>query len=210
MPEAAAALCVYARNNVLHLFALPALLGCLLSDERARPQEEITALCARLYPYLSAVLCLAWDEAELARVVSGTLAAMALVGLVKAEPPSGSWCRMPRAAAGVDGLDTLCQAIVPMLQSIYCVVASFAEAGPVGLTADETQARCASRAAEDPTRPVADPALIRTLIDELSARDVLVSGQDARLKSAGRDSQLLIDLTSVLACATPGGSWSRS
>ncbi|MAQ99429.1 MAG: glycerol-3-phosphate 1-O-acyltransferase [Oceanospirillaceae bacterium] len=55
----------YYRNNILHIFALPALLACLIVNQRRCSEDCIRASCRILYPFLKAELFLYWDKDDL-------------------------------------------------------------------------------------------------------------------------------------------------
>ena len=61
MREGQAALLAYFRNNVLHLFALPALVACLLSHNPRLAERRIEAAVSGLYGLLRTELTLRWQ-----------------------------------------------------------------------------------------------------------------------------------------------------
>jgi len=65
VPEKQAPLLAYFRNNVVHLFALPALLACLLSHNRRLDSARVAQALSRIYALLRAELFLRWSDAEL-------------------------------------------------------------------------------------------------------------------------------------------------
>lgn len=81
-PEAQAALLAYFRNNVLHLFALPALVACLLSRNPRLPRRRIETVIVGLYGLLRPELFLRWPAAEVPQVLDAILDVMATRGLL--------------------------------------------------------------------------------------------------------------------------------
>src|SRR6185369_15973330 len=84
MRDESAVLATYFRNNVLHLFAMPALVACAFTSNSALRTEDIQRLAWRIYPYVASELFLRWDEAEVPGVVDGMLQALASHGLITA------------------------------------------------------------------------------------------------------------------------------
>lgn len=65
VPESEASLLAYFRNNVLHLFALPALIACLLSHNRQLGSQRASEAVAGIYSLIGAELFLRWSPDEL-------------------------------------------------------------------------------------------------------------------------------------------------
>ncbi len=65
VPESEAALLAYFRNNVLHLFALPALIACLLNHNRHLSVQRVTGAIGGIYSLIGAELFLRWSPEEL-------------------------------------------------------------------------------------------------------------------------------------------------
>ncbi|HEX8964269.1 MAG TPA: glycerol-3-phosphate 1-O-acyltransferase PlsB [Rhodocyclaceae bacterium] len=82
VPEAQAALLAYFRNNVLHLFALPALVACLLAHNPQLPRRRIEAVVSGLYGLLRPELFLPWSADDLPKVLDAILDVLATRGLV--------------------------------------------------------------------------------------------------------------------------------
>jgi glycerol-3-phosphate O-acyltransferase len=82
------ALLAYFRNNVLHAWALPALLATLLSRRPELGRERLLAIAARVFPFLRAELFLSWDAEALGEKVDACLDAFDALGLTG--PPAGA------------------------------------------------------------------------------------------------------------------------
>ncbi len=65
VPEGEAPLLAYFRNNVLHIFALPALIACLLSHNRHLGTQRVTEAVAGIYGLMATELFLRWSPEEL-------------------------------------------------------------------------------------------------------------------------------------------------
>lgn len=65
IPQDKAPLLMYFRNNVLHLFALPALIACLVSHNRELSLQRLREALSGVYRLLQTELFLHWTEEEL-------------------------------------------------------------------------------------------------------------------------------------------------
>ncbi|HJV50884.1 MAG TPA: glycerol-3-phosphate 1-O-acyltransferase PlsB, partial [Noviherbaspirillum sp.] len=77
-----AVLSTYMRNNVLHLFALPALVACLLTQNRGLNHKHLLRLAHAVYPFLRAELCLRWHDDALDAELARCLQALSGIGWV--------------------------------------------------------------------------------------------------------------------------------
>src|SRR5690606_8726146 len=74
LDEQNAVLMTYYRNNVMHIFALPALLASFFQSSSRMSREQIQRFTEALYPYLRAELFIRWEEHELEAVIDQWLA----------------------------------------------------------------------------------------------------------------------------------------
>src|SRR5690606_21288061 len=65
LDEQNAVLMTYYRNNVLHIFALPALLASFFQSSSRISREQILRYTGALYPYLQSELFIRWEQSEL-------------------------------------------------------------------------------------------------------------------------------------------------
>jgi glycerol-3-phosphate O-acyltransferase len=80
--EQQAALLAYFRNNVMHLFALPALLACLVSHNQVLTRQRAKEAIKGIYGLLRAELFLPWKVEELDAVIDRAEAALCQRGLI--------------------------------------------------------------------------------------------------------------------------------
>ena len=80
--EEQAALLAYFRNNVLHLFALPALLACLVSHNQVLTRQRAKEAIKGIYGLLRAELFLPWEADQLDALIDRTEAALSRRGLI--------------------------------------------------------------------------------------------------------------------------------
>ena len=82
LDEQNAVLMTYYRNNVMHIFALPALLASFFQSSSRISREQIQRFTEALY-YLRAELFMRWEVEELEAVVDQWLAAFVEHGLLR-------------------------------------------------------------------------------------------------------------------------------
>ena len=85
LDEQNAVLMTYYRNNVLHIFALPALLASFFQSTSRMSREQILRYTRALYPYLQSELFIRWTLDELDAVVDQWLEAFVEQGLLRFE-----------------------------------------------------------------------------------------------------------------------------
>lgn len=78
-----ASLLAYFRNNVLHLFALPALVACLLGHNRRLDARRMGEVVAGIYGLLRAELFLRWPPEALPEALAAAIAVLEARGLLR-------------------------------------------------------------------------------------------------------------------------------
>ena len=84
-----AALLAYFRNNVLHLFALPSLIACLLGRNRRLDARRMDEVVSGIYRLLRAELYLRGPLEELPAAMGAAVAALEARSLLRRNPDSG-------------------------------------------------------------------------------------------------------------------------
>ncbi|AYF90397.1 glycerol-3-phosphate 1-O-acyltransferase PlsB [Pseudomonas sp. JS3066] len=140
LDEQNAVLMTYYRNNVLHVFALPALLACFFQSSARMSREQILRYTRALYPYLQAELFIRWDAGELESVVDQWLAAFVEQDLLKVE--GDIYVRPAPSSRQFVLLTLLARAIVQTLQRFYMAIALLLNAGQNQLSAEELEDLC--------------------------------------------------------------------
>lgn len=69
IPERSAVLFTYYRNNIIHLFALPALIASCFRHSSSLKSVELVAKCKALYPLLKRELFLQYSDDQLSEVI---------------------------------------------------------------------------------------------------------------------------------------------
>ena len=83
VPENEAPLLAYFRNNVLHLFALPALIACLLNHSRYLGAQHVSEAVSGIYALLGSELFLRWPESELPAATAAVIDVFVKRGLLR-------------------------------------------------------------------------------------------------------------------------------
>ncbi|MBM7059869.1 glycerol-3-phosphate 1-O-acyltransferase PlsB [Pseudomonas sp. UL073] len=137
LDEQNAILMTYYRNNVLHIFALPALLASFFQSSARIGREQILRFVRALYPYLQSELFIRWSLDELDAVVDQWLAALVEQGLLKIE--ADVYVRPAPSSRQFVLLTLLSRAITPTLQRFYMATALLLNAGQSALSAEELE-----------------------------------------------------------------------
>ena len=140
LDEQNAVLMTYYRNNVLHIFALPALIASFFQNSGRISREQLLRYTRALYPYLQAELFIRWSLDELDAVVDQWLQAMVASELLKQE--NDTFIRPPPSSRQYVLLTLLARAIAQTLQRFYMSIALVLNAGQKQLTAEELENLC--------------------------------------------------------------------
>jgi len=82
VPEGEAPLLAYFRNNVLHVFALPALIACLLNHNRRLGAQRLTEAVAGIYSLMATELFLRWSPEDLPAATQAVIEILVKRGLL--------------------------------------------------------------------------------------------------------------------------------
>ena len=140
LDEQNAVLMTYYRNNVLHIFALPALLASFFQSSSRMSREQILRYTRALYPYLQAELFIRWNLDELDGVVDQWLTAFVEQGLLKLD--GDMYVRPAPSSREFVLLTLLARAIVQTLQRFYMATALLLNAGQNAISAEELEDLC--------------------------------------------------------------------
>ncbi|MBJ90089.1 MAG: glycerol-3-phosphate 1-O-acyltransferase [Woeseia sp.] len=140
MSEENAVLMTYFRNNIQHLFAVPAYIACCFIQGRRLPCSELQRLAKTIYPFMRIELQLKWDEDELDDILRAAVDSLVSEGLLTLE--NNSIVRPPRGSAPAYQLMMLGQSMVPMLQRFYLVIELLVRNGPGTLSQAKLEGLC--------------------------------------------------------------------
>ncbi|HET6629282.1 MAG TPA: glycerol-3-phosphate 1-O-acyltransferase PlsB [Woeseiaceae bacterium] len=204
MAERQAVLMTYFRNNVHHLFAIPASIACCFIHGRQLPHEEVQRLVRLTYPFMQTELSLKWDEHDIDEVTTAGIQALIDLGILSRDAGGRTLVRPPTGSAHAFQLLMLGQSMVPMLQRFYLVVALLFRHGSGVLTRVQLENLC-QQSAERLTMIYGlhspdffDKNLFRDFIGKLRQQDVLRRNEqgllefDEDLKRIGDDARLVL------------------
>ena len=188
MSDESAVLATYFRNNILHLFALPALVACVFVSNARVHTDDIQRLAWRIYPYIAAELFLRWREDELAPVVERVLACLAQRGLIESDPERREWRRPPPTSFQAKQLSLLAQASIQTIERHYLAIAQLVKAGSGQISQAVLEERCQLTAQRMAllyglnSPEFFDRALFENFIDLLRSRDVIRNSSAGKLE----------------------------
>jgi glycerol-3-phosphate O-acyltransferase len=195
LDEQNAVLMTYYRNNVLHLFALPALLASFFQNSSRSSREQILLYTRALYPYLQAELFIRWSLDELDAVVDQWLAAFVEQKLLKVD--GDNYVRVAPSSREFVLLTLLAKAITPTLQRFYMASALLLNAGQSTLSAEALEQLCVVMAQRLSilhglnAPEFFDKSLFRHFIDTLLSQQVLRKDEAGKLSHHPRLNELV-------------------
>jgi glycerol-3-phosphate O-acyltransferase len=135
-----AVLMTYYRNNILHIFALPALLASFFQNNDRLEREEIHEYAKAVYPYLQSELFIRWSVDELGPVIDQWLDAFVEQGLLQLQ--GSAFLQPAPSSRQYVMLTLLSRAVLQTLQRFYMASALLLNGGQNHLTAEELEALC--------------------------------------------------------------------
>jgi glycerol-3-phosphate O-acyltransferase len=129
MSERVAVLMTYFRNNVQHLFAIPASIACCFIQGRRLEQTELQRLVRLIYPFMKEELCLKWDYEEIDEVTTVGIEALLDLEILTRSDDGKELIRPPAGSGKAYQLLMLGQSMVPMLQRFYLVISLLVKNG---------------------------------------------------------------------------------
>ncbi len=135
-----AVLMTYYRNNVMHLFVMPALISSVFRLHHEVAEESVVTLCTVIYPYLRTELFMRWSEEEVPGEAQKWIAAFEAEGLLVRK--GGLLCRPERGSRAAYRMSLFSGVVGETLQRFYVVIVLLQHAGAVGVTADGLVERC--------------------------------------------------------------------
>jgi len=142
MSQKNAVLMTYFRNNILHLFALPASVACCFIQGRRLEHAELQRLVRLIYPFLQKELTLEWDSSAIDAVTTRAIESLVELDLLARGRSGKILIRPPSGSASAFQLLMLGQLMVPMLQRFYLVITQLVKTGSGVLTRTELEKRC--------------------------------------------------------------------
>ncbi|MCH7821133.1 MAG: glycerol-3-phosphate 1-O-acyltransferase PlsB [Proteobacteria bacterium] len=141
MAEHTAVLMTYFRNNILHLLAVPASVACCFIQGRQLELAELQRLISLIYPFMHRELRMRWEDDEIDGVTSRAIDTLVDMELLTREGKH-LLVRPPTGSANAYQLLMLGQAMVPMLQRFYLVIAILVQNGSGTLSRTRLERMC--------------------------------------------------------------------
>ncbi|MEX2495658.1 MAG: glycerol-3-phosphate 1-O-acyltransferase PlsB [Woeseia sp.] len=188
MAERQAVLMTYFRNNVLHLFAIPASIACCFIQGRRLEHSELQRLVRLIYPFMQTELTLGWHQDEIDDATTDAIGALVELGVLTRSRDGRTLVRPPAGSAPAFQLLMLGQSMVPMLQRFYLVIALLFRNGSGTLTRVELENLCQQSAQRLAmiyglhSPDFFDKALFRDFIATLRQQNVLRTNADGLLE----------------------------
>ncbi|MES2870600.1 MAG: glycerol-3-phosphate 1-O-acyltransferase PlsB [Pseudomonadota bacterium] len=185
LDEQNAVLMTYYRNNVLHIFALPALLASFFQSASRMSREQILRYAHALYPYLQSELFIRWSQDELEGVVDQWLEAFVEQGLLRVE--NEVYLRPAPSSRHFVLLTLLSKSIAQTLQRFYMATSLLLNSGQDTLSAEELEDLCTMMAQRLSilhglnAPEFFDKSLFRHFIQTLLEQDVLRRDANGKL-----------------------------
>lgn len=196
--EQQAALLTYARNNVLHTLALPALVACCFLNTPTLAVKDVLRLGGLVYPFLRVMLFLPWPAQELGGHLRAVLEALVKHGLLSRDR-FGNRVQSPRPGTlAALRLRLLAGSLLSVFERFYIAIALLLERGSGAVSAAELEERSRAMAErlallygfEAPE--FYDRTLFQTFIRTLRAQGLIwedAAGRLAFVESLGADYQ---------------------
>ncbi|MGH8168291.1 MAG: glycerol-3-phosphate 1-O-acyltransferase PlsB, partial [Woeseiaceae bacterium] len=188
MAERQAVLMTYFRNNVLHLFSIPASIACCFIQGRRLEHSEVQRLMRLIYPFMQTELSLKWEYEEIDDITSEAIEALIALEILSRARDGKTLVRPPAGSARAFQLLMLGQSMVPMMQRFYLVIALLFRNGSGTLSRVQLENLC-QRSAQRlamiyglHSPDFFDKALFRDFIAKLRQQNVLRRNEEGLLE----------------------------
>jgi glycerol-3-phosphate O-acyltransferase len=142
MEERTAVLMTYFRNNILHLLAVPASVACCFIQGQELAHQELRRLIRLIYPFMKKELFLKWDFEDIDGVTTEAISALTDIGILSYGKKKKTLVRPRAGSEKAFQLLMLGQAMVPMLQRFYLVIAILVGNGSGQLSRGRLETMC--------------------------------------------------------------------
>lgn len=181
-----AILLTYYRNNIQHLFALPALVACLFQNNSALDRERIVFLARSIYPYIQSELFLKWRQEDMGPVVGQWIDVLAEQGLLTQQGQI-LYRPVPGSEQAVR-LRVLSRCIIQTLERYFIGIAVLRKHGPGKVSAQELEEQSAQMAQRMAilfglnAPEFFDKTLFRNFIANLKAQETVTTNSEGKLE----------------------------
>jgi len=192
----------YNRNNILHLFAVPSLIACLLQNNSSLEKKQLRRIFRSIYPYIKSELFLKWNSEEIDAVFEGWLDV-----LIKQKMLQQDGDLISRPAAGSTQfvqLSILSRLIIQTIERYYISIAILIQNGSGKIDAAELEKQSTLMAERMSilfglnAPEFFDKALFRNFIGKLLEKEMLTLNAADKLVFGKQVQQVIDDARFVL------------
>jgi glycerol-3-phosphate O-acyltransferase len=182
-----AVLMTYFRNNILHLFTVPALIACCFVNNRVLSFDHVLYLIKLVYPYLRAELFLPWEPAELDAVARRLVDFLVARELLEQEPGQELLKRPSMSSRAGIQLMMLAGNVIHSLERFYIAIALLLTKGSGNISQADLERLCQlmtqriSVLYEFNAPEFFDKSLFRNFIRTLSERGIVWPNEEGLL-----------------------------
>jgi glycerol-3-phosphate O-acyltransferase len=176
----------YNRNTILHFFAVPSLIACLLHNNISMDKQKVHAIFRDIYPYIKSELFLQWDSNEIDAIFEGWIKVLIENKLLLEEGE-----KIVRPAIGSDQfvqLSILSRFIIQTLERYYISVAILINKGSGQIDASQLEKQSTQMAERMSilfglnAPEFFDKALFRNFISKLQEKNVVTTNAEEKLE----------------------------
>jgi glycerol-3-phosphate O-acyltransferase len=192
------------RNNILHLFAVPASIACCFIQGQELEHKELQRLIRLIYPFMKKELFLKWDLEQVYGIATEAIESLCDLGILSYGKRKKTLVRPPAGSARAFQLLMLGQSMVPMLQRFYLVIAILVGHGSGTLSRARLETMCQQSAERLSmiyglhSPDFFNKSLFHDFIKTLQAQDVLRRNSNGAIEfddditSIGADARLVL------------------
>jgi len=197
-----ATLMTYYRNNILHLYAVPALIATLFQNNAMMKREQVIFLVRSLYPYIKAELFIHWDKEEVKTIIDQWIDVLVDNDLLHVE--GDSLCRPDTGSANFVLLSVLARFIIQTIERYYISIAVLRNHGAGTITSEELEEQSTLMAQRMSmlyglnAPEFFDKSLFRNFIANLKENGIITVDDEGRLVYAERLGEIVEEAKLVL------------
>ena len=192
----------YNRNNILHFFAVPSLIACLLQNNSSLEKQRLHSVFRAIYPYIKSELFLQWESSEIDSVFDKWLSVLIENKLLIQK---GDIIYRPEAGSTqFVYLSILSKFIIQTLERYYISVAVLIQNGSGNIDATELEKQSTLMAERMSiifglnAPEFFDKSLFRNFIGKLQEKDVITLNENGKLNFSTQIEQIVEDASLVL------------
>jgi len=192
----------YNRNTILHFFAVPSLIACLLHNNISMEKQKVHEIFRDIYPYIKSELFLQWESHNIDEIFEGWLNILIENKLLCEDDGL-----IVRPAIGSDEfvqLTILSRFIIQTLERYYISVAILIQEGSGQIEASQLEKKSTQMAERMSilfglnAPEFFDKALFRSFINKLQEKSVVTKNADEKLEFGQQIERISEDARLVL------------